>query len=72
MHSYRFHRTVNIAWMVLSVVRYAVLPRFFEIYGWIAIGVGVGIIIIAPFLQRLMHLDTLNKGPKVRSVRSRH
>ncbi|MEM6416019.1 MAG: peptide MFS transporter [Pseudomonadota bacterium] len=40
---------------------------FFEIYGWIAVGVGVGVIIIAPFLQRLMHLDTLNEQSLVGS-----
>ena len=27
--------------------------------GWIAVGVGVGLIVISPFIKKLMHLDTL-------------
>ena len=27
--------------------------------GWIAVGVGVGVIVVSPFIKKLMHLDTL-------------
>ena len=27
--------------------------------GWIAVAVGVGVIVISPFIKKLMHLDTL-------------
>ncbi len=27
--------------------------------GWIAVGVGVGIVVISPLIKKLMHLDTL-------------
>ena len=27
--------------------------------GWIAIGVGVAVLIVAPLIKKLMHLDTL-------------
>ena len=27
--------------------------------GWIAVGVGVAVIVISPLIKRLMHLDTL-------------
>ncbi len=33
-----------------------------EVYstvGWVAVGVGVGVMIISPFIKKLMHLDTL-------------
>ncbi len=36
--------------------------RVMEVYstvGWVAVGVGVGMIVIAPLIKRLMHLDTL-------------
>ncbi len=31
--------------------------------GWIAVGVGVGMIVIAPLVKKLMHLDTLKDEP---------
>jgi POT family proton-dependent oligopeptide transporter len=27
--------------------------------GWVAIGVGVAVLLLSPFIRRLMHLDTL-------------
>lgn len=33
--------------------------------GWIAVGVGVGMIVIAPLVKRLMHLDTLKDDDHV-------
>jgi POT family proton-dependent oligopeptide transporter len=27
--------------------------------GWIAVGVGVGVVVISPLIKKLMHLDTL-------------
>ena len=27
--------------------------------GWVAVGVGVGVLLISPLIKRLMHLDTL-------------
>ena len=27
--------------------------------GWIGIGVGIGVLVVAPLIKRLMHLDTL-------------
>ena len=29
--------------------------------GWIAVAVGVGVLVIAPLIRRLMHLDTLGQ-----------
>ncbi|GAA0737228.1 peptide MFS transporter [Sphingomonas japonica] len=31
--------------------------------GWIAVGVGVAVLVVAPFVKRLMHLDTLTDDP---------
>ena len=31
--------------------------------GWIAVAVGVGVLVIAPLIKRLMHLDTLGNDP---------
>ncbi len=36
--------------------------RVLEVYstvGWVAVGVGVAVIVISPFIKKLMHLDTL-------------
>jgi proton-dependent oligopeptide transporter, POT family len=36
--------------------------KFLEIYslfGWITIGIGVAVLLVSPFIKRLMHLDTL-------------
>jgi len=36
--------------------------RVLEVYstvGWVAVGVGVGVIVISPLIKKLMHLDTL-------------
>ena len=27
--------------------------------GWIAVGVGIGVVVISPLIKKLMHLDTL-------------
>ncbi len=42
--------------------------RVIEVYsrvGWIAVGVGVGMIVIAPLVRKLMHLDTLTDDESV-------
>jgi POT family proton-dependent oligopeptide transporter len=32
--------------------------------GWIAIGVGVAVVVVSPLIKKLMHLDTLrDDGP---------
>lgn len=39
--------------------------RVLEIYGkvgWLALGVGMAMLAIAPLIRRLMHLDTLRDG----------
>ena len=33
--------------------------------GWIAVGVGVAVIVISPLIKRLMHLDTLRDEPEL-------
>ena len=36
--------------------------RVLDVYstvGWVAVGVGVGVIVISPLIKKLMHLDTL-------------
>jgi len=35
------------------------LLDIYELFGWIAIGVGVGVLLVAPIVKRWMHLDTL-------------
>jgi len=40
--------------------------RVLEVYGrigWFAMGVGVVVLVLAPFVTRLMHLDTLGEAP---------
>ncbi|MDQ3288232.1 MAG: peptide MFS transporter [Pseudomonadota bacterium] len=41
--------------------------RAIEVYstvGWVAVAVGVGMIVISPLIKKLMHLDTLSDDPK--------
>jgi POT family proton-dependent oligopeptide transporter len=35
------------------------LLEVYDLFGWIAIGVGVGVLVLAPLVKRWMHLDTL-------------
>ncbi len=37
----------------------AVVLSVYETVGWVAVGVGVAVLLVAPFIRRLMHLDTL-------------
>ena len=42
--------------------------KFLEIYtlfGWITIGVAVGVLVVSPFIKRLMHLDTLRDDDRL-------
>ncbi|WP_058833774.1 peptide MFS transporter [Luteimonas abyssi] len=42
--------------------------RVLEVYsnvGWLAVGVGIGMLVISPFVRRLMHLDTLRDDEPV-------
>ena len=34
----------------------------YDLIGWVAIGVGVVVLVVAPLVKRLMHLDTLTDG----------
>jgi proton-dependent oligopeptide transporter, POT family len=36
------------------------LLDIYDLFGWIAIGVGVAVLVVAPLVKRLMHLDTLS------------
>ena len=38
-------------------------------YGWIAVAVGVGLVLISPLVTRLMHLDTLQDDPDAEARR---
>jgi POT family proton-dependent oligopeptide transporter len=31
----------------------------YTLFGWITIGIGVAVLLVSPFVRRLMHLDTL-------------
>ncbi|WP_343518639.1 oligopeptide:H+ symporter [Sphingomonas sp.] len=35
------------------------LLSIYDLFGWIAIGVGVGVLVLSPIVRRWMHLDTL-------------
>jgi POT family proton-dependent oligopeptide transporter len=39
-----------------------------EIYntiGWVAVGIGVAVLLVSPFIKKLMHLDTLRDEPEL-------
>jgi POT family proton-dependent oligopeptide transporter len=35
------------------------LLDIYELFGWIAIGAAVAVLVISPLIKKLMHLDTL-------------
>ena len=37
----------------------AKLLEIYEMFGWIAIGAAVGVLLVSPIVKRWMHLDTL-------------
>jgi POT family proton-dependent oligopeptide transporter len=35
------------------------LLQIYDLFGWIAVGIGVAVLAVSPYIKRLMHLDKL-------------
>jgi POT family proton-dependent oligopeptide transporter len=41
------------------------LLQIYDLFGWIAVGIGVAVLAVSPFIKRLMHLDKLEDAEEL-------
>jgi POT family proton-dependent oligopeptide transporter len=41
------------------------LLDIYNLFGWIAVGIGVAVLVVSPFIKRLMHLDKLEDNEEL-------
>jgi POT family proton-dependent oligopeptide transporter len=41
------------------------LLSIYDLFGWIAVGIGVAVLAVSPFIKRLMHLDKLEDADEL-------